>query len=63
MIAYNLINDLNPNHIIHDIQKLISKTPKDILDQSILVISLQKFTDYTGDNPIPKITYEGDSLT
>lgn len=62
-LAYILNKEVSADKIIKDIQKLVSKIPKDEIVNSVLTISLEKITDYAGDNPIPKITYEGDSLT
>lgn len=64
MICYNLQNNLNGERILQDIQKLIASKQPEVLKQHILVIKLQEFSDYSGDSPLPKITYEsGDSLT
>ena len=63
MIYYNLNKDISLEKISQDLQKIFSKIPKDELQQHTLVISLQKIVDYAGDNPLPKINYQGDSLT
>lgn len=65
MIFYSLNRSkpLDINNIIKDISILLQDTPKDNLENSILVIKLEKIINYAGDNPIPKITYQDDSLT
>lgn len=63
MIYYSLNKNLSGEVIVKDLTNLLAKFPQDELKNMILTISLQKIVDYAGDSPIPKITYEGDSLT
>jgi hypothetical protein len=63
MIYYSLNKNLSGESIVKDLTNLLAKFPQDELKNMILTISLQKIVDYAGDNPIPKITYESDSLT
>lgn len=62
-LAYILNKHITIDKLTKDLQKIISKIPQEELSTTTLTISLQKIIDYTGDSPIPKITYEGDSLT
>lgn len=63
MIYYNLNKDIPGDQILQEIQKLLTKFPQDEIKNMTLVISLQKNVDYAGDSPLPKISYQGDSLT
>lgn len=63
MIYYSMNKNLSGEVIVKDLTNLLAKFPQDELKNMILTISLQKIVDYAGDSPIPKITYEGDSLT
>ena len=63
MIYYSLNKNLSGEVIVKDLTNLLAKFPQDELKNMILTISPQKIVDYAGDSPIPKITYEGDSLT
>lgn len=58
MIYYKLDKPLNAEKILKDIQNLITKNHNN--GDSVLVINIQKINNYTGDNPIPKITYEAE---
>ena len=58
MLAYSLNKNLDGNKVVQDIVKFLQKIPQDTLQNSILKISLEKITDYTGDNPLPKIEYK-----
>ncbi len=58
MLSYTLNKNLDGNKIVQDIVKFLQKYPKDQLQNSVLKISLEKITDYTGDNPLPKIEYK-----
>lgn len=62
-LAYSLNKNISAEKIIKDIQNIVSKIPQDEITNSVLVVSLQKITNYAGDSLLPKITYEGDSLT
>lgn len=63
MIYYSMNKNLSGEVIVKDLTNLLAKFSQDELKNMILTISLQKIVDYAGDSPIPKITYEGDSLT
>ena len=65
MIYYSLDrpDSLDANRIISDISKLLQTTSSQTLQESILVIKLQKITNYSGDSPLPKITYQGECST
>ena len=63
MIYYSMNKNLSGEVIVKDLTNLLAKFPQDELKNMILTISPQKIVDYAGDSPIPKITYEGDSLT
>jgi hypothetical protein len=63
MIYYSLNKNLSGEVIVKDLTNLLAKFPQDELKNMILTISLQKIVDYAGDNPLPKINYQGDSLT
>ena len=63
MIYYSLDKKLSGDQIVKDITNLLAKFPQDEIKNMALTISLQKIVDYAGDNPIPKISYQGDSLT
>lgn len=56
-IAYSLNKNITLEKIGEGIEKLCQKFSQDELKNMALVISLQKISDYTGDSPIPKITY------
>lgn len=56
-LAYSLNHEVAVEKVVSDIRKLCGKISQDELKDSVLVISLQKILDYTGDSPIPKITY------
>lgn len=62
-LAYSLNKEIRADKIINDIQKLVSKIHKDEIVNSVLTVSLEKITNYAGDNHIPKIEYTEDSLT
>ncbi len=57
MIYYTLDKNLVAEKIIKDIQKLLDTIHSQDLQNSCLVISIQKINDYAGDSPVPKITY------
>ncbi len=56
MIHYTLDKNLSGEIILKDITNLLAKFPQDELKNMILTISLQK-------SPLPKISYENNSLT
>lgn len=57
MLYYKLDKEIRSEKIIGDIKKLLFQNQKD-LSNKILVISIKNITDHTGDNPIPKLTYQ-----
>jgi|APGre2960657404_1045060.scaffolds.fasta_scaffold164331_1 hypothetical protein len=61
MLYYKLDKEVSAEKIIQDIQKLVSKTPDS--SSKVLTICIRDITDYTSDNPIPKITYNPDCTT
>lgn len=64
MLYYKLNNNRVQQPLVFaDIQKLIQTVPDTEKDNTVLVVKLEKIIDYAGDNPLPKITYEGDSPT
>lgn len=58
MIYYNLHKEISADRIIKDIQTLVTKNSVAENSETVLVISLQKITDYAGDNLLPKIEYK-----
>ena len=56
-LAYSLNHEVAVEKVVSDIRNLCGKISQDELKHSVLVISLQKILDYTGDSLIPKITY------
>jgi hypothetical protein len=63
MIYYSLTKDIQGDRLVKDIVNLLAKFPQDDLKNMILTISLQKISDYAGDSPLPKISYQGDCST
>lgn len=61
MIYYKLDKEVSVEKLIKDINVLLSNQTD--IQSKILVVSIQKISDYAGDSLIPKITYKGDSLT
>lgn len=57
MLCYNLNKPLQIEKLVQDIQKLMNKHQSNFTNK-ILVINIKEITNHTGDNPIPKITYE-----
>jgi len=55
MISYKLDKSISIDQIAKDIQKLL-KAQKN-LESKVLVIKCENIINYTGDNPIPKISY------
>lgn len=60
MIIYSLNRErpLDSNSVIRDISKLLQQTPKETLQQSVLIIKIQKITDYPSNSPLLNITYK-----
>lgn len=58
MISYSLNKNIDGNKIVQDIIKFLQKYPKEELSNSVLKITIEKITNYTGDNPLPKIEYK-----
>lgn len=64
MIYYKIQNiNLQNTTLFSKLSELVLSVPEDEKDNTVLVIKLQKIVNYAGDNPLPKITYMGDSLT
>jgi hypothetical protein len=64
MVYYKLQTlDINPGKLFSDIVRLVGSVPNEEKDSLLLVVKLQKVSDYAKDSPLPKITYQGDSLT
>jgi hypothetical protein len=63
MIYYTLNKNIVSEKLISDIQKLLDTIHSQDLQNSCLVISIQKINDYAGDSPVPKITYQGNCPT
>ena len=61
MLYYKLDKEISGEKILSDIQKLILKTPDSA--NKILTISIKDISDYAGDNPLPKITYDPNCIT
>lgn len=61
MIYYKLDKEISVEKLVKDIGALLSKQSE--LQSKVLIVSIQKISDYAGDSLIPKITYKGDSLT
>lgn len=57
-IAYSLNKEIKVEKIIKDITKLCNTIPRNELDNSILVITIQKSNTYAADSPLPKIEYQ-----
>jgi len=57
MIYYKLDKEIRGDQILKDISNLLSKHQYNISDK-ILVILIKDITNHSGDNPIPKLTYE-----
>lgn len=58
MIYYKLDKNIDGNKILQDIQKLISKNSNTDNGEIILVISIKKITNHSGDSLIPKLEYK-----
>lgn len=58
MIYYSLHNPISSEKLVNDLNKLLSKFSSEEISHKILVIKLMDITTYTGDSPLPKITYE-----
>lgn len=64
MVYYKIQNiNLENTSLFADIVRIVSSVPQEEKDNTVLVVKLQKIVNYAGDNPLPKITYMGDSLT
>jgi hypothetical protein len=59
MIYYRLNKSIDGNKILQDIQKLVSKNSNTDNEEMILVISVKKITNNSGDSLIPKLEYKG----
>lgn len=57
-LAYSLNHQVAIEKVVSDIRNLCGKISQDELKDSVLVISLQKIMNYTGDPLIPKITHK-----
>lgn len=55
-LAYNLNKNIPAQQIINDIQKLCAKIPKEEMESTILVITLQKIVSSISPDT-PTITY------
>lgn len=58
MIYYKLDKNIDGNKILQDIQKLISNCRTQHNDEIVLVISVQKIINHSGDSLIPKLEYK-----
>lgn len=58
MICYKLDKNIDGNKILQDIQKLISKNSNENNEEIILVISIKKITNHSGDSLLPKLEYK-----
>lgn len=56
MVYYKLDKTIPAEKILKDIESLVKATPDSF--NKILVISIKDISDYAGDSPLPKITYE-----
>lgn len=65
MIYYKLDKQISLEKIAFDLNRIISRKTQQELQDSVLVLSIQKISDYAGDSLVPKIEYkmDGDSLT
>lgn len=64
MVYYKIQNiNLQNTQLFSEIAELVLSVPEHEKDNTVLVVKLQKIVNYAGDNPLPKITYMGDSLT
>ena len=55
MICYKLDKNISIDQIAKDIQKLL-KTQQN-LESKVLIIKCENIINYTGDSPLPKLTY------
>jgi hypothetical protein len=58
MICYKLDKNIDGNKILQDIQKLVSKNSNENNEEIILVISIKKITNHSGDSLLPKLEYK-----
>lgn len=58
MLYYRLNKNLEAEKLIRDIQKLIQQQVSGDNRDKVLVVSISKIIDHTGDNPIPKLEYK-----
>ena len=56
MIYYKLDKNIDGSKLLQDIQKLITKISNNNNSDLILVISVQKIINYSGDSLVPKLT-------
>lgn len=63
--AYNFYKEggISCEKICEDIGKLISSVSHDPNNQWILMVTIKKINEYTGDNPLPKITCEDTTVS
>lgn len=60
MLYYTLNKNISLEQIGNDLQRLLSNKSVEELSNKVLVIKLEDIKNYSGDNPIPKITYDPD---
>jgi hypothetical protein len=58
MLYYKLDKNLPGEKILQDIQKLVTKNSNGNNEEIILVISIKKITNYSGDSLVPKLEYQ-----
>lgn len=58
MIYYKLDKQISIDIIARDINKILNTRTQQELQDSVLVISIQKISDYAGDPLVPKIEYK-----